>query len=261
MQQRDVGRLFDDIYFFDESLIRKSLGEDEMTLKYAEEEFTQDNWVNFVPNDVLDPEQLKEKLLALSELFDNQNHSGFSANYTLKHFLLLARYQELKTGKNCPKIGFINHAREQFYECDWVDNRGESCDEYQDRVMKDLFDLLGQLDSEYSDSELENILVSFERLAQYKPLTPLTGSNSEWKDTGDHFQNLRCSSVFKEKDTTEKSYDIDATRYRDSEGRIYGMTDSRRKIEFPYFPPARPEIIPEPDSKIGHNIDSITGII
>ena len=218
-----------------------------MTIKYAEEEFRQDNWVDFVPNHVSDPDQLKEKLLTLSKLFDNQNHSGFSASYTIEHFLLLARHQELRTGKNCPKIGFINHAREQFHECDWVNNHGESCDEYQGRIMNDLLDLLGQLDSKYSDPELENILVSFERLARYKPLTPLTGVDSEWKDTGDHFQNLRCSSVFKEKDELSKSYDIDATRYKDSEGRIYGIGDSRRrKIEFPYFPPARPEIVPEP---------------
>lgn len=246
MQERDIGRLFDDIYFFEESLIIQPIEGVEMTMKYAEEELTQDNWVDFVPNHVSDPDQLKEKLLTLSKLFDDQNHSGFSASYTLKHFLLLARYQELRTGKNCPKIGFINHALEQFRECDWVDNRGTSCDEYQDQVMKDILDLLGQLDSKCSDSELENILVSFERLTRYKPLTPLTGMDFEWKDTGDHFQNLRCSSVFKSKDVSDQPYDIDATRYKDPEGRIYRMSSNWRKIEFPYFPPARPEIISEP---------------
>ena len=47
-------------------------------------------------------------------------------------------------------------------------------------------------------------LSAFNRLSQHKPLTPLTGDDSEWEDrsaqTGSPlWQNNRCHSVFKDK--------------------------------------------------------------
>ena len=54
---------------------------------------------------------------------------------------------------------------------------------------------------------------SLVKLLDFKPITPLTGEDSEWNDsTDDSFQNKRNSSVFKNKKTGEV-YDIDAVKW------------------------------------------------
>lgn len=54
-----------------------------------------------------------------------------------------------------------------------------------------------------------------------KPLSPLTGADSEWMEVGEGmWQNVRCSSVFK--DATGHAYDIDV--------------QGRPTITFPYDP-------------------------
>jgi hypothetical protein len=54
-----------------------------------------------------------------------------------------------------------------------------------------------------------------------KPLSPLTGADSEWMEVGEGmWQNVRCSSVFK--DATGRAYDIDV--------------QGRPTITFPYDP-------------------------
>ena len=53
-----------------------------------------------------------------------------------------------------------------------------------------------------------------------KPLSPLTGDDNEWMEITDgYFQNVRCSTVFKE---DGRCYDIDMP--------------GRPSITFPYFP-------------------------
>lgn len=60
-----------------------------------------------------------------------------------------------------------------------------------------------------------------------KPLSPLTGEDSEWNEVGEGvFQNNRCSSVFKDPRFFEskQAYDIDTPGMR------------REAITFPYTP-------------------------
>ena len=60
-----------------------------------------------------------------------------------------------------------------------------------------------------------------------KPLSPLTGEDDEWMDHGDGvFQNIRCSSVFKDPRFHEGklAYDIDRKGHE------------RESISFPYTP-------------------------
>lgn len=84
-------------------------------------------------------------------------------------------------------------------------------------------------------------LGTLERLLRYKPLTPLTGEADEWNETRPrHFQNKRCSSVFKEADET--CYDIDAIIVSDNGGITWFTTKTfAKKVEFPYLPPIHPE--------------------
>ena len=82
-----------------------------------------------------------------------------------------------------------------------------------------------------------------ERLLRFKPLSPLTGEDDEWNDTGyGSFQNKRCSSVFKNKDG--RCYDIDATAVSDNGGITwYHSKRFDKEVAFPYVAPLHPEKI------------------
>ncbi len=84
----------------------------------------------------------------------------------------------------------------------------------------------------------------FHSLSNCEPILPLNGDESEWshisKDMylGDHelYQNNRCSHVFKEvKNGVETIYDSEAIVFRDKDG-CFTSSDSRKEIEFPYYP-------------------------
>ena len=81
----------------------------------------------------------------------------------------------------------------------------------------------------------------FSRLANFKPLDPLTGEDDEWNQIReDLYQNKRYSSVFKDADG--KAYDIDARVISNDGGETwYTNRDSRVFIEFPYVVPDFPE--------------------
>jgi hypothetical protein len=89
------------------------------------------------------------------------------------------------------------------------------------------------------------------KLLDFKPLSPLTGEDSEWNDISDyapepHYQNKRRSSVFKDADGS--CYDIDGKVfwewYKDEDGIIsksyYTSRDSRVPVTFPYTVPDKP---------------------
>lgn len=66
-----------------------------------------------------------------------------------------------------------------------------------------------------------------QKLIAGKPLSPLTGAESEWLDHGDGvFQNRRCGTVFKDPrfHNGEKAYDLD------------NPDGARAAITFPYTP-------------------------
>lgn len=84
------------------------------------------------------------------------------------------------------------------------------------------------------------------RLLKFKPLSALTGEDSEWTklDYTDDicYQNKRCPSVFK--DITGKAYNTEGKVFSDDNGHTwYTSKDSRVYIEFPYNVPDKPEYI------------------
>ncbi len=87
----------------------------------------------------------------------------------------------------------------------------------------------------------------FERLARFRPLSPLSGKDDEWVEVGSYvFQNRRCSSVFCEVDklTKEKHfYSIDGFIFEEPEGvRFTAHLASWLTIEsFPFEP--RPPVV------------------
>lgn len=78
----------------------------------------------------------------------------------------------------------------------------------------DLLELLTVISAQgHSGGSISHLLAMFNRLVQFKPLTPLTFADNEWNliggfndDKGPVYQNRRCSSIFKDK---EGIHDID----------------------------------------------------
>ena len=89
------------------------------------------------------------------------------------------------------------------------------------------------------------------KLLDFKPLTPLTGEDDEWHDVSEYsgkttFQNIRCSSVFK--NANGECYDIDGKVfwewYKDEDGEAvktyYSGSGCSVPVTFPYTPPDKP---------------------
>lgn len=84
------------------------------------------------------------------------------------------------------------------------------------------------------------------KLLDWKPLTPLTGEDSEWNDVSDLangrqvFQNRRCSRVFKEQleDGSFSTYDVNGKVFypKGKRSQAYTNGNSRVPVTFPYTP-------------------------
>lgn len=80
---------------------------------------------------------------------------------------------------------------------------------------------------------------TFSKLASFKPLSPLTGEDSEWNDISEMsgrpmWQNNRYSSVFKNENGI--AYDIAGIVWIDPQGTYYTDNKSSVEITFPYTP-------------------------
>ena len=99
-------------------------------------------------------------------------------------------------------------------------------------------------DEGHSGASAGMSLSIFEKVARFRPLTPLTGEDSEWNEIGDgSYQNNRCSSVFKERDGT--AYDINGKVFREPSGACYTNHKSRVAVTFPYVPKTEYVDVPE----------------
>lgn len=75
----------------------------------------------------------------------------------------------------------------------------------------------------------------FNKLANFEPICPLTGADSEWnKIAVGVWQNKRCSHVFKDADG--RAYDSQGIVWEDPDGSRFTNRDSRVFVEFPYTP-------------------------
>lgn len=95
-------------------------------------------------------------------------------------------------------------------------------------------------------------LQCLQKLLRFKPLSPLTGEDDEWTEVTrisgyPHFQNKRCSSIFKDGKDGE-AYDIDGKVFwewaKDEDDKpyksYYTSRDSRVSVTFPYTVPDEP---------------------
>lgn len=136
-------------------------------------------------------------------------------------------------GLEMEKSGLVSFAEDEFKILGW----DKSDDEMQKEVCKDLIELLTVLSKQgHSGFSINYVLSLFTKLANFKPLSPLTGEDSEWNDVGTYhdqsgneiklFQNRRCSSVFKDSKDS-RAYDINLDTSGDSD---------KKYISFPYTP-------------------------
>ncbi len=117
----------------------------------------------------------------------------------------------------------------------------------------DLLEVFGK--QGHSGGSAPHAVRIFERLASWKPLTPLTGKDDEWEKSGDHWQNKRASNVFKDADG--RAYDIRGIVFwewhQPEEGEKYKTyftcSDSSVYITFPYSVPDKPEYRERPSEQ------------
>jgi len=77
---------------------------------------------------------------------------------------------------------------------------------------------------------------TFDTLADFQPLEPLTGEDEEWGKPFDEDgtqQNLRCSHVFRK---NGEAYDSQGRVFREPNGCSYTSSDSHVPVTFPYTP-------------------------
>ena len=152
----------------------------------------------------------------------------------------------------------LDHALMEFRAAGWVDENGNWKEEYQQLICEGVLKLLLVFaDEGHSGTSAPYAINLFKKLAMFEPIVPLTGEDWEWSDVrhnGDgsiHYQNKRCSHVFKEGDG--QAYDIDGKVFwewcerslsEDEEGypgidtfkSYYTGYESRTPVTFPYTP-------------------------
>lgn len=141
----------------------------------------------------------------------------------------------------------IKHLNREWYYANWcagIDDDGECIwDDDTDEMQKMMYDNLRQLLEVFSSQghsgfSANYALGLFMKLADFKPITPLTGDDSEWvKPWGENdgtMQNIRCSRVFKDKDG--RTYDISGIVWKDKDGLTYTSRESAVDVVFPYMP-------------------------
>ena len=116
-------------------------------------------------------------------------------------------------------------------------------DEMQDMVKENVLELMSVFQKQgHSGFSAPYVLNIFSMLAMHKPITPLTGDDSEWNDVGnDVYQNNRCAAVFMDGKDGD-AYWLDGNIFRDQNGCTFTNGYSRVKVVFPWVMP-EPKII------------------
>jgi len=119
-------------------------------------------------------------------------------------------------------MSLIEHAKTELEIAGLFDETG---DFYKGMTGKAVMELIEVFSKQgHSGASAPMVADIFQKLANYKPLGPITGKDEEWVDVSIHndtkktwYQNKRCSALFKDgKDG--KAYYIDAIIKRDQNG-------------------------------------------
>ena len=131
-------------------------------------------------------------------------------------------------------MSLINYAKS---ELDIIGLREDSPDEMDREMRSHLIKMVELFEEEgHSGFSASYALSILKNLLSFKPLTPLTGEDSEWNLVSESdmcYQNRRCPHVFKDRDG---AYDINGKVFVDAAGGQHTNSESRVWIEFPYTP-------------------------
>ena len=143
----------------------------------------------------------------------------------------------------------LDHAKD---ELDRIGMTEDSPDEMNVAMRKHILHMMNEFAEERHSGFSAGYAISIlTKLLDFKPLSPLTGEDSEWSDVREYgptpyYQNKRRSSVFKDADGS--CYDIDGKVfwewYKDEDDNIsksyYTCFESRVPVTFPYTVPDKP---------------------
>lgn len=143
---------------------------------------------------------------------------------------------------------YIDHAKQEFKAVGYtpLDQKQEAGPNKW--IQENIFELLEVFGKQgHSGASAPQCVRMFEKLANFKPLTPIKCTDDEWGETisnEDHYQNKRLFSVFKEgKDG--KPYYLDAITWKTQKGFTYtgsafdgkgNVVKSRQFIKLPFTP-------------------------
>lgn len=139
-------------------------------------------------------------------------------------------------------MNLVDHARREMKAAGLFDKDADYGGMLADSVMELIQKFADQGHSGASASMTRQL---FAKLADFQPLGPLTGADSEWVKVSEGiWQNNRCSHVFKEADG--RAYDSQGIVFEEPDGGRYLSSGSRVFIEFPYTP--KTEVVKRPAS-------------
>jgi len=122
-------------------------------------------------------------------------------------------------------------------------------DGYNDLLKHAVLELIEVFENQqHSGMSAPIVLSLFSRLADYKPLSPLTGEDSEWDESpfsnDSTQQNNRLSCVFREGNDNSTAYNSQGKLFSQDGGKTwYSCRDSAVPITFPYVVPDGPELV------------------
>lgn len=131
-------------------------------------------------------------------------------------------------------MNIIEHAKREFLAAGY--DPVEQCEDNPNKLIQEnVLELLEVFRKQgHSGFSASFCIKYFSALAQYEPLAPLSGVDSEWSDVGNGmFQNNRCSHVFKRNGI---AWDINGYIFKKQSGSCHTGYLSARKVDFPYTP-------------------------
>lgn len=144
-----------------------------------------------------------------------------------------------------PESNLVKHAKEEFRFAGY--DPIEKCAEDPDKwIQENVIELLKIFSFQgHSGMSAEFLIKYFKKLASFKILTPLKGTPDEWNEVGEgEFQNIRLSSVFKDKNGASYLYALSwrtdtscwsgSATLKTSDGDR--LISSRQPITFPFMP-------------------------
>jgi hypothetical protein len=107
--------------------------------------------------------------------------------------------------------------------------------DYNGEIGKTVMELMEVFSNQGHSGFSANMTINiFKKLANFTPLTPLTGEDDEWMEIGENlYQNKRAPFMFKD---SQGAYNLEGKVFREPNGSCYTSSNSKVYVTFPYTP-------------------------